>query len=156
MSEAPASVEETITLPDGSQVQLTQMNASHRDAILTFARSLPEADLLFLSMDITNPKIVDRWLRQIESGRTRSLLAYDGEQAIGYANVHRNPTPWMRRVGEIRVNVAPQFRSRGLGRALIHRAFDMARDMGLKKDHGADDRGSAPGPGCVPQARVRA
>ena len=122
-----------LTLPDGCQLALEYMRKEHLDAVVGFAKSLPEEDLLFLSMDITKPKVVKRWIKQIEKDRTRSLLAFDGERLVGYANVHRNPTPWLRRTGEIRVNIAPDFRSRGLGRLLIHRAFDLARDMELKK-----------------------
>ena len=139
------TTEQTVTLPDGASVQLKPMTGDDRDAVLAFAKSLPQEDLLFLSMDITKAKVVDRWIRQIKKGRTSSLVAYDGDQLIGYANVHRNQTPWMRRVGEIRVNVAPDFRSRGLGRVLIHHAFEMAHDMELKKiiaQMTADQRGA--------------
>ena len=123
----------TARLPDGTDVQLKSMSEEDQQPLLEFARSLPEEDLLFLSMDITKANVVERWLKQVQRGATTSLLAYAGARLVGYSNVHRNPTPWMRRVGEIRVNVAPDFRSRGLGRLLIHRGFDMARDMQLKK-----------------------
>ena len=136
---------EDVGLKDGASVQLRPMSTEDRDAIVQFAKSLPEEDLLFLSMDITQPKIVERWARQVERGRTHSILAYDSNGLVGYANVHRNPTPWMRRVGEIRVNVAPAYRSKGLGRLLINRIFDAAREMGLEKliaQMTADQRGA--------------
>ena len=109
------------------------MAAQDRDAVVNFARSLPEEDLLFLSMDITQEKVVDRWVKQIERQRTSSIVAYLDDELVGYANVHRNPTPWMRRVGEIRVNVGPKLRAQGLGRLLIHRIFDAARGMEVEK-----------------------
>ena len=124
---------EQITLPDGAAVELRPMTRDDRDAVVKFAKGLPQEDLLFLTMDITRGKVVDEWVKNIEAGRTGSLLAFDADGLIGYANVHKNPTPWMRRVGEIRVNVGPGYRSRGLGRVLIHRIFDIARDMGLMK-----------------------
>ena len=127
------SIHEDAVLASGHAVHLRSMSAADQPAMLNFARALPEEDLLFLSMDITQDKVVDRWVQQIEKERTRSIVAYDGETLVGYGNVHRNPTPWMRRIGEIRVNVAPAFRAQGLGRLLIHRTFDEARDMGLGK-----------------------
>ena len=136
---------EQVNLPDGTSISLRTMTADDRDAVVAFAKALPEEDLLFLSMDITKGKVVDEWVKNIQAGRTYSLVAYDDTGLIGYANVHRNATPWMRRVGEIRVNVAPEYRSRGLGRLLINRVFDTARELELKKiiaQMTADQRGA--------------
>ena len=122
-----------ITLDGGHRVQLRLMTGDDRDRILAFARSLPEEDLLFLRIDLTQPEVVDDWVANLASGNTTSLVAYDGEQLVGYATVHRNPAPWTRRVGEIRVNVGPDYRGKGLGRNLTSQIFDVARSLGLKK-----------------------
>jgi L-amino acid N-acyltransferase YncA len=61
------------------------------------------------------------------------LVAFSGEGFIGYATVHRTTARWTRKVGEIRINVAPDYRARGLGRVLINEIFDLARELGLKK-----------------------
>jgi L-amino acid N-acyltransferase YncA len=122
-----------VTLPDGAQVQLRLMTPADRDAILAFARALPVEDLLFLRVDLTEPAVVDEWMRNIESGHSVSIVAYDGSGLIGYATVHRNPAPWTRRVGELRVNVSRSYRARGLGRYLTAEIFDVARGLGLKK-----------------------
>ena len=77
--------------------------------------------------------VMQRQANNTETQKADTYTVYDDAGLVGYANVHRNPTPWMRRVGEIRVNVAPQYRSRGLGRLLISRIFDIARELELKK-----------------------
>ncbi len=123
----------TVALPDQTKIQLRLMSAVDRDAVLTFARALPQEDLLFLRVDLTEAAVVDEWMANLERGNSTSLAAYDGEQLVGYSTVHRNAAPWTRRVGEIRVNVSPDFRARGLGRALTSHIFDIARDMGLRK-----------------------
>lgn len=123
----------TVTLPGGGQVEIRPMTASDRDAIVGFARQLPQEDLLFLRVDITEPAVVDAWIRNQQSGLSTTLLAYDESGLIGYAAVHRNPAPWTRRVGEIRVNVSPAYRGKGLGRVLITHIFDLARGLGLAK-----------------------
>ena len=75
----------------------------------------------------------DNWIDNLEAGLSTSLVAYDEEGMIGYATVHRNPAPWTRRVGEIRVNVGQEYRARGVGRILISEIFDVAREIGIKK-----------------------
>ena len=117
----------------GQEVEIRVFGDQDRAPVLTFARALPEQDLLFLRLDITEPDIVDAWLANISGGATFSLSAYAEGDFVGYATVERNPARWTRRVGEIRVNVAPSLRSHGLGRILTSQIFDIARAMGLKK-----------------------
>ena len=122
-----------VTLSDKRIVQLRLARPGDDDAILQFARGLPEDDLLFLRVDITQPPAVANWLSNVAAGTTVTLLAFDGERLAGYATVDRNPARWTRRVGEIRVNLGVDYRSLGLGRQLIARIFDIARSLGLRK-----------------------
>lgn len=122
-----------VSLPDGGQVEIRLMSRADRDAVLAFAKSLPEEDLLFLRVDLTEPPVIDEWVKNLESGDSTSLVAYDENGLVGYATVHRNRARWTRRVGEIRVNVSPAYRARGLGRRLTAQIFDLARASGLKK-----------------------
>ncbi|MEJ6516127.1 MAG: N-acetyltransferase family protein [Pseudomonadales bacterium] len=122
-----------VTLPDGATVEIRLMNATDRDAMLSFARSLPQEDLLFLRLDLTEPSVIDDWVHNIETGHSTSIIAYDDTGVIGYATVHRNPTPWTRRMGELRVNVSQSYRARGLGKNLTSEIFDIARGIGVKK-----------------------
>lgn len=76
---------------------------------------------------------MQNWVANVEAGSTISIVAEDEEGVAGYATVDRNPARWTRRVGEIRVNVAPRCRTKGLGRHLTAQIFDIARALGLKK-----------------------
>jgi L-amino acid N-acyltransferase YncA len=135
MSEvsAAADLPRQVNLADGAQIRLSLMTAADRDAVLAFAERLPEDDLLFLRVDITDPTVVDEWVANLAAGQSVSLLAYAGDDVVGYATVHRNHARWTRRVGEIRVNVSPEYRTRGLGKLLTSEIFDLARTLGLRK-----------------------
>ena len=122
-----------VTLPDGSGVELRILGRADRDPMLAFARALPGDDLMFLRVDITQDHVVDSWIRDIEAGSKMALCAYDTQGLIGYASVTRNPLSWTRHVGEIRVMVSPNYRGRGLGRALTSAIFDLAAGLHLKK-----------------------
>lgn len=121
-----------VSIIDGDVV-FRMMGAADRDAILAFARRLPLDDLLFLRLDITSPEGVDEWLRNVQSERTVTVLAEAGGAIVGYASVHHNDTMWNRHLGEIRVNVASEYRRRGLGRRLTDEVFAIGRDLGLRK-----------------------
>lgn len=124
---------ESISLANGSDLTIKVMTKHDQSAIAEFARNLPEEDLLFLTMDLTQQPALDRWANAVDSGRSISLLAFAGDSLVGYATVHRETAPWLRQVGEIRVNIAPALRSEGLGRLLISRIYDIAHSLGLTK-----------------------
>ncbi len=118
---------------DGAEIEVRMMSADDRDAVLAFAKDLPEEDLLFLRIDLTDPDVVDDWVANLNSGLSTSIVAYDSEGLVGYASVHKTKARWTRKVGELRVNVAGKYRSKGLGKFLTNRIFDIARAQGLKK-----------------------
>ncbi len=118
----------------GRRVSLRLMDSSDGDAVLAFARGLPQHDLLFLRRNITEPDQVETWLQRIEAGVTTSLLLLDEDGTIaGYATVDRNDLPWSQHVAELRVLVGPTLRGRGVGRLLTEEAFRIALGMGVDK-----------------------
>ena len=133
ISQALAPYPQTIVLADATELVLKVAKPANTSAILRFARGLSEQDLLFLRVDITQQSAVENWLANVSRGETVTLLAWQRRAVVGYATVDWNPARWTRRVGEIRVHVAPALRGQGLGRHLTGKIFDVARRIGLKK-----------------------
>ncbi|MFV2090556.1 MAG: N-acetyltransferase family protein, partial [Pseudomonadales bacterium] len=132
-SQIAENYPKSVRLPEGAEIEIRLMQPADRDAILGFARNLPQEDLLFLRVDLTEEAVVDDWMDNLQTGHPSSIVAYDEAGLIGYATVHSNPAPWTRGVGEIRVNVSPNYRGKGLGRVLTSQIFDLARTIGLRK-----------------------
>ena len=117
----------------GQSVELALMSGEDRELTSSFAESLPPRDLLFLSRDIQEPKVVDAWMRQIEAGEIYSLIAkIDGEVA-GAAAIVIDKLSFSAHVGELRVLVGERARATGLGRRLIQEAFLIGVELGLEK-----------------------
>ncbi len=133
MPEFTDSYPRELKLPDGDEVSINLFTQDDKDAVLAFARSLPEEDLLFLRVDLTQEDVVDDWIANVESNNSTTIVAYSGDNLVGYATVHRSPARWTRRVGEIRVNVAASHRGKGLGRNLTAQIFDISRGLELRK-----------------------
>jgi len=123
----------TVSLENSTPLNLRLMIPADSHRIVTFARSLPEDDLLFLRTDITKAFVVMLWGQNIKAGLTVTVLAEREQEVAGYASMHHNEVTWQRHLGELRVQVGPQYRSRGLGRILAGEIFAIARDMGLRK-----------------------
>src|SRR5690349_11844225 len=122
----------TTTLQE-KQITLRLMQASDRDAVLAFAKALPADDLLFLPLDITHPKVVDGWMRSLETGRTKTVLAESEGRLLGMGTLVRSETTWARHLGNIRLLVSREARGIGLGNLLANEVFTLAEGAGLQK-----------------------
>ncbi|MDB5071245.1 MAG: acetyltransferase family protein [Candidatus Eremiobacteraeota bacterium] len=117
----------------GAEFEIRFMRAGDEAALLAFARELPPHDLLFLPRDITHPKVLAAWIREIERGAMTTLLAFRGDDVAGCATIVRDPLSWSPHVAELRVVVATAARGLGLGRALSANAGELAVATGTEK-----------------------
>src|SRR5262249_41361155 len=97
------------------------------------ARQLPTHDLLFLPRNISEPKVLSAWIKEIERGVITSLLAVKAGKVVGCGTLVRDPHSWSPHVGEIRNVVSTDVRGQGVGRALTQEIFALALDAGLEK-----------------------
>ncbi len=118
---------------DGAQTILRLMTAGDKEALLQFARSLPEEDLLFLSFDITQESFFESWIRHIESGRWHTILAEVNGRLVGHGSLIQTEQVWTRHLGEIILLLAPEMRGQGLGSILASEIFAKAEELNLQK-----------------------
>ena len=122
-----------VCLRDGSRVLVRSLEDGDEQALLDFFLRIPEEERFFLKEDVTAPEVVDRWVRERDFRRTLALLAMDGSMVVADAVLVRRRGNSRSHIGEIRVVVAPEYRERGLGTALIRELCDVADDAGLEK-----------------------
>ena len=85
----------------------------------------------------------ERWRSAAEERRfLRALRQHDGaavlaaeapEGIVGRLSVSRDPQPASRHVADVGLMVAPEWRRRGVGRALLQSAERWARETGVRK-----------------------
>lgn len=120
-------------LTDAGEIEFRLMSRADEAAVLDFARKLPVHDLLFLPRDISEPKVLAAWIKEIERGAITSLLAVRAGRVVGCGTLVRDPLSWSPHVGEIRNVVASDVRGQGVGRALSQETFALALGAGLEK-----------------------
>ncbi|WP_293875339.1 MULTISPECIES: GNAT family N-acetyltransferase [unclassified Sphingomonas] len=102
-------------------------------AMLAFAATLPEHDLLFLGRDLRHPRVIEAWQQAIGDGWIDSLVAEDDGRIIATAALVRDPLGWSGHVGEVRLLVVPDRRGAGLGGDLLEAMLAIAHAHGLAK-----------------------
>jgi ribosomal protein S18 acetylase RimI-like enzyme len=118
---------------DSGNIEFRLMTQADEAAVLAFARKLPAHDLLFLPRNISEPKVLSAWIKEIERGSIVSLLAVKDGTVIGCGTLVRDPLSWSPHVGEIRMVISADARGLGIGRALSDETFALALSMGLEK-----------------------
>jgi len=114
-------------------IEFHLMARTDEAAVLAFAQELPTHDLLFLPRNISEPKVLSAWVREIERGAITSLLAVRDGKVVGCGTLVRDPHSWSPHVGEIRMVVSQDVRGQGVGRALSQETFALALGAGLEK-----------------------
>jgi GNAT superfamily N-acetyltransferase len=118
---------------DAGDIEFRMMAPADEAAVLAFARALPTHDLLFLPRNISEPKVLSAWIKEIERGSIISLLAVKSGRVVGCGTIVRDLLSWSPHVGEIRMVVSSDVRGLGVGRALSQETFALALGVGLEK-----------------------
>lgn len=132
MSDEEAATPRTIEI-DGQEIEFRDMRTGDADALLSFVRSVPRHDLMFLPTDITGIEGLNGWIDEMLMGLSRVILAVGPNGIIGFSSVAHSASPWMRHIAELRVVVSQSVRGSGLGRELIVQAFRAATTVGVQR-----------------------
>ena len=118
---------------EAGDIEFRMMGPADEAAVLAFAQALPAHDLLFLPRNISEPRVLSAWVKEIERGAITSLLAVNDDKVVGCGTLVRDLHSWSPHVGEIRMVVSLDVRGQGVGRALSQETFALALGAGLEK-----------------------
>ena len=122
-----------IRLKGGFTCQARPLETADEEAFHKFFIAMPEQERMFIKHRVTEPTVIHDWCQNIDLGRNLPLLAVADNQIIADTTLHQQLGGWKRHIGRVSVLVHPQFRGRGLARALVMEAVDFARRVGLEK-----------------------
>jgi len=118
---------------EAGEIEFRLMGSADEVAVLDFAQQLPVHDLLFLPRNISEPKVLQAWIKEIERGAIVSILAWKGNKVVGCGTLVRDPWSWSPHVGEIRMVISKGVRGLGVGRAVSQETFALALSSGLER-----------------------
>ena len=122
-----------ITLKDGSRCRLRPLRKDDEKTFHAFFQAVPEHERMFIKHRVTEVDVIRNWCQNIDLGRNLPLLASMDGKIVGAATLHQQLGGWKRHIGRVSVLVLPQYRGRGLARALVQEIVDLARSVGLEK-----------------------
>jgi L-amino acid N-acyltransferase YncA len=126
-------VEKKVRLKDHADVLIRDMIPEDLDLSLAFFRALPEEQRDYLRRDVLQREVVEERIREIRERDVIRLVAVAGDQVVADGSLERSPEERKRRVGEVRLIVAPSYRRKGLGRLMARELFLLAASARMKE-----------------------
>jgi GNAT superfamily N-acetyltransferase len=122
-----------IKLKDKSSCRLRTLRKDDEKGYYEFFLAVPEAERMFIKHRVADPAVIRDWCQNMDLGRNLPLLALMDGKIAGNATLHQQLGGWKRHIGRVSVLVLPQYRGRGLARALISEIVDISRHLGLER-----------------------
>ena len=120
-------------LEDGTPITLRPIIKNDESALLAYFQALPPEDRLCLRDDVTDPKVIENWIYEIDYDNILPLLAWHNGEIVGDATLRFNPIGWTRHQGEVRLTTSTGYRAKGLGTILVQNLIDIATALGLEQ-----------------------
>src|SRR5207248_2760587 len=122
-----------IKLKDGSKSRLRPLRKDDEKGFHEFFSAVPEPERMFIKHRVTDSQVIRDWCQNIDLHRNLPILALIDGKIVGDATLHQQQGGWKRHIGRVSVLVLPQYRGRGLARALVSEMLEIARHLGLEK-----------------------
>jgi GNAT superfamily N-acetyltransferase len=122
-----------VTLKDGKKTTLRPLRRDDEKDFHKLFMGIPEPERMFIKHRVTDLEVIHDWCRNIDYGRNLPVVALIGGKIIGDATLHQQLGGWKRHIGRVSVLVHPDFRGRGLARALVGEIIEIARGAGLER-----------------------
>jgi acetyltransferase len=121
------------TLKDGSRINIRPLRKEDEKILHEYFLRLPLKDRMCLRDDVTDPKVVENWILDLDYDVILPLVALDGNHIVANGTLQFDPVGWTKHQGKIRITSDPNYRKKGLATILIENLMQLAVDFGLEQ-----------------------
>lgn len=123
----------TLHLKDGTEVLVRPLAKDDVERSLAFFQALTREDLNYLRGDPTQREVVERRIREMETGEYDRLVAIVDDKIVADGALEMTGQSWTAHVGELRLIVALEYRRKGLGMLMAHELYSLAASRNLEQ-----------------------
>jgi len=122
-----------VILKDGTGVTLRLTREDDEQKILEMFQRFSEEDCWFLDEDVTDRKLINSRIKEINRDRFKSIVAQIEDRIIALGLLKREQHGSQSHIGTIIICVDPQFRENRLGTWILLDLINLAMETGLEK-----------------------
>jgi L-amino acid N-acyltransferase YncA len=98
-------------------------------ALVSFFKRIPVDERQRFREDVTNSATIKGWIKNLNYAAVLPILVLEGDRVVADATLHRDRAGWSRHTAKVRITLDPDFRRRGVARALIQEFVELARPL---------------------------
>jgi ribosomal protein S18 acetylase RimI-like enzyme len=121
-----------VILKDGTGLTLRPIKPGDEALLYEMFSRLSEEDLWFLNHDVSEPELIESWLKSLDINRVISIVALLEGRIIANAAMMMKRYGAKSHIGKIRISVDPAFRDRRLGTWMLLDLGNLAMAVGLQ------------------------
>jgi RimJ/RimL family protein N-acetyltransferase len=122
-----------VILKDGTPVMLRPLERGDAEQLVAFFQRIPEDDRWYLRHDVSDSATVRQWALGVNYERVIPIIALSAGRIVGDTTLHRRCYGSSRHVGEIRIVIDPDYRTKRLGTWMLLDLIQLATGLGLEK-----------------------
>jgi L-amino acid N-acyltransferase YncA len=122
-----------VILKDGTGVTIRLTREEDAQKIFEMFQRFSEEDRWFLDDDVSDRKLIDSRVKEINRNRFNSIVAQLEDRIIALGLLKREGHGSQSHIGTIVISVDPQFRENRLGTWVLLDLINLAMEMGLEK-----------------------
>jgi RimJ/RimL family protein N-acetyltransferase len=127
----PNDFPKTIILKDGTHLLIRPLLKEDEKRLREYFLRLPAKEVSRLKDDVTDPKVVEKMIFDLDYDVAFPLIAFDGDRMVGSATIKFNLIGWRRHQAEIRGTVDPEYREKGLSTCIIKMMMEISKSLGI-------------------------
>ncbi len=131
-TEALRDYPKEVILKDGTGVTLRPLKAGDERTLFEMFHRLSEDDLWFLNHDVSDHRLINEWVENLDPERVISIVATLEGRIIANAALMKKSYGAKSHIGKIRISVDPSFRERRLGTWMLLDLINLAMAIGLQ------------------------
>jgi L-amino acid N-acyltransferase YncA len=121
------------TLKEGTQILIRTLTLKDLDKLMEFYHSIPEKDRRYLRVNVLDRDVVTQRIKRTKTGEIVRLVALDGDTIIADGTLEFSIEGWKKHQAELRVNVAKDYKHKGLGTILLRELYYIAAGEKVEK-----------------------
>lgn len=120
-------------LKDGGRITIRPLRKEDEKILHEYFLRLPPEDRMCLRDDVTDPKVIESWIYDLDYDFILPLVTLNGNHIVANGTLQFDPIGWTKHQGEIRITCDPNYRKKGLATILIENLMQIAVDVGLEQ-----------------------
>jgi ribosomal protein S18 acetylase RimI-like enzyme len=120
-------------LKDGSQITIRPLRKEDEKILHEYFLRLPPEDRMCLRNDVTDPKVIESWIYDLDYDVVLPLVALKVDHIVANGTLQFNTVGWTKHQGQIRITSDSEYRKKGLATILIENLMQIAADFGLEQ-----------------------